>query len=121
MDEFSTRLIVVDDLEDSAKTLALLLELDGYRVQVARNGAEAVKMIESFRPECILFDIDMPVMDGFELSKHVREHHRDDIVLIAMTARPRSDPRVAGAFELADHYFTKPIDHAQLQKLLRPH
>ena len=121
MDDFSTRLIIVDDVEDSATTLALLLELDGYRVQVARNGAEAIAMIESFRPECILFDVDMPVMDGFELSKHVRQQYRDDIVLIAMTARPVSDPRVAGAFAVADHFFTKPIDHAKLQKLLPPH
>jgi DNA-binding response OmpR family regulator len=120
MNDNSVRVIVVDDVPDAAETLALLLELDGYAVRMAHDGAQALAMIDSFTPHCILFDIDMPGVDGFELSKRVRARHEDDIVLIAVTARENQDPRVVGAFTVADHYFRKPVDHAMLRKLLPP-
>jgi DNA-binding response OmpR family regulator len=120
MNDNSVRVIVVDDVPDAAETLALLLELDGYDVRMAHDGAQALAMIDSFTPHCILFDIDMPGVDGFELSKRVRARHEDDIVLIAVTARENQDPRVVGAFTVADHYFRKPVDHAMLRKLLPP-
>jgi DNA-binding response OmpR family regulator len=120
MSEDSVRVIVVDDVPDAAQTLALLLELDGYDVRMAHDGAQALAMIDSFAPHCILFDIDMPGVDGFELSKRVRERHVDDIVLIAVTARENQDPRVVGAFTVADHYVRKPVDHAVLRRVLPP-
>ena len=116
----SVRLIVVDDVEDAAATLALMLELDGYEVRTAHDGAQALAMIDSFAPHCILFDIDMPGIDGLELSRRVRERHDNDIVLIAVTARAPQDPRVAGAFRVADHYFSKPVDPRLLHKVLPP-
>ena len=116
----SVRLIVVDDVEDAAATLALMLELDGYEVRTAHDGAQALAMIDSFAPHCILFDIDMPGIDGLELSRHVRERHDNDIVLIAVTAHAPQDPRVAGAFRVADHYFSKPVDPRLLHKVLPP-
>ncbi len=114
------RVIVVDDVVDAADTLAMLLELDGYSVRTAYDGRQALGKIADFEPHCVLFDIDMPGMDGFELSKQVRERHGDDIVLIAVTARGHEDPRVAGAFTVADHYLIKPVDTARLRKLLPP-
>jgi DNA-binding response OmpR family regulator len=118
--EDSVRVMVVDDVHDAAETLALMLQLDGYEVRMAHDGAQALSLIDSFEPHCILFDIDMPGMDGFELSQRVRSRHDDDIVLIAVTARENHDPRVVGAFTVADHYFRKPLDHAKLRKLLPP-
>ena len=120
MSEESVRVIVVDDVEDAAATLALMLELDGYQVRTAHDGAQALALIDSFEPHCILFDIDMPGIDGFELSKRVRARHDNDIVLIAVTARQNQDSRVAGAFLVADHYFSKPVEHRLLRKLLPP-
>lgn len=120
MSDDAVRLIVVDDVEDAAATLALLLELDGYEVRAANDGAQALAMIDGFEPHCILFDIDMPVLDGFELSKQVRARHENDMVLIAVTARAHHDKRAAGAFDVAEHYFNKPVDHKLLRKLLPP-
>ena len=120
MNQDAVDLIVVDDVEDAATTLALMLELDGYRVRTAFSGAEALAMIAAHKPHGMLFDIDMPGIDGHELAKRVRAEHGDDIVLIAVTARQRHDPRVAGAFAVADHYLSKPLDHPMLRKLLRP-
>lgn len=120
MSENSVRVMVVDDVPDAAETLALMLELDGYCVRMAHDGAQAMAMIDGFDPHCILFDVDMPGIDGLELSKRVRARHDNDIVLIAVTARQIQDPRVAGAFNVADHYFSKPVDHALLRKVLPP-
>lgn len=116
----SVRVLVVDDVTDAADTLAMLLELDGYEVCTAYDGLQALTRIPEFAPHCVLFDIDMPVVDGFELSKQVRQRHGDDIVLIAVTARGSHDARVAGAFAVADHYLIKPVDTAVLRKLLPP-
>ena len=120
MNHDPVRLLVVDDVEDAAATLALMLELHGYEVRTAHDGAQALAMIDSFAPHCILFDIDMPGIDGLELSRRVRQSHDDDIVLIAVTAHPSHDPRVAGAFRLADHYFIKPVDAQMLRRILPP-
>ena len=116
MTEDSVRVIVVDDVSDAAQTLALLLELDANHVAIACDAAQAPAMIDAFAPHCILFDIDMPVLDDFELSKQVRACYENDIVLIAATARAHQDTRAAVAFDIAEHYFIKPVDH----KLLPP-
>lgn len=114
------RVIVVDDVADVADTLAIHLALDGYEVCTAYGGQQALGKIAEFDPHCILFDIDMPGLDGFEMAKQVRQAHGHDIVLIAVTAREKTDPRVAGAFFVADHYMTKPVDIAVLRKVLPP-
>lgn len=120
MDEDPVKVIVVDDLPDAAATLALLLELDGYKVRVAHDAQEALALIDSFAPHCMLFDIDMPGVDGYELCRNVRARHDSDIVLIAVTGHSTQDPRVVSAFAMADHYFSKPVDPALLRKLLPP-
>ena len=102
MSDDPVRLIVVDD------------------VSTAHDGTQVLAMIDGFEPHCMLFDIDMPGIDGLERSRRVRERHDNDIVLIAVTARPSHDPRVAGAFRVADHYFSKPVDPRLLRKVLPP-
>lgn len=116
MDE--ARVIVVDDYPDAAEALACLLTLDGYSVRVAYDGAQAMNLVEAFKPHCVLFDINMPIMDGNELSQHLRERFGDDIVLIAVTGEDCADRRVAEAFGRVDHYLRKPIDHKLLRRAL---
>jgi CheY-like chemotaxis protein len=113
------RVLVVDDMDDSARSLALLLRLNGYETRTARDGADAVAVIKGFRPHCVVLDVRMPRMDGFELSRFLREKYRDDIVLVALTGvAPQDDERVTMTFGLVDHYLSKPIDMAQLEKIL---
>ena len=119
MTEDTVRVIVVDDMPDAAQTLAMLLELDGYCVSLAYDGQQALELAGSWAPHCVLFDIEMPGIDGFDLCKRIRALD-SDIVLIAVTAHPSQDARVAGAFAVADHYFSKPVDPALLRKLLPP-
>lgn len=114
------RVVVVDDVADIAEALAFSLENDGYKVWVAHDGLEALALIEKHQPHCVIFDINMPSLDGSELSKRLREKHGDDLVLIAITGWSETDSRVAEAFARVDHYLKKPVDPAVLRKLLPP-
>ena len=69
------RVIVVDDAVDVAEAMAFALESDGYKVWIAHDGNEALKMVDEHHPHCVLFDIDMPGLDGSELSKRLRDAH----------------------------------------------
>ena len=120
MEVDEVRVVVVDDLVDAAATLAYALERDGYAVRVAHDGVQALALIDDFKPHCVLFDIDMPRLDGFELAKQLRARYADDIVLIAVTAAVIDDTRVIGTFNVADHYLRKPVGPQTLRKLLPP-
>jgi CheY-like chemotaxis protein len=112
------KVLVVDDVIDSAETLAALLRLDGYCVWTANNGADALRLVEEHKPHCVLYDIVMPGIGGDELSTRLRSQYGDDIVLIAVTGFDRGDARVSETFSIADHYLTKPVDPAALSKVL---
>ena len=114
------RVVVVDDVPDLCETLALHLELDGYEARCANSAADAIELIARFSPHCVLLDVHMPGVDGLELARKLRGQYGDDIVLVAVTGHPPTDGRVAGAFALVDHYLQKPIDFAELRKVLPP-
>lgn len=114
------RVVVVDDVTDMAETLAMTLELDGYSVKTAGDGAEALALIEDYRPHCVLLDIDMPGMGGMELCSHLRKRYGEDLVLIAVTGWGDAGDRVSDAFSRFDHYIRKPFDPALLRKILPP-
>lgn len=114
------QVIVVDDNRDAAEALARLLELDGYTVRIALDGDSALALIDELRPHCVLLDIEMPGIDGCELSRRLRETHGDDIVLIAVTGWDEEREGVAETFVRVDHYLRKPIDSTALRKLLPP-
>ena len=112
------RVVVVDDQLDAADMLAAALELDGYEVQTATSGERALPLIEQFRPHMVLLDVNMPGMDGRELTRQLRERYGDAMVLIAVSGSDPSDERVSQTFDSVDHYFRKPIDLAALRRLL---
>jgi DNA-binding response OmpR family regulator len=114
------RVIVVDDVADSADTLACLIELNGYRVRTASDGAAALELLSNWPAPCMILDIDMPGMDGLELAQRLRAEHGDNVVVIAMTGWAETDPRVAKTFEIVDHYWHKPVDPRVLDQLLPP-
>lgn len=67
------RILVVDDSHDAAETLSMLLGLVGHEVRVANDGAEGVRVAAEFQPQVALVDISMPVMDGYEAARRMRE------------------------------------------------
>jgi DNA-binding response OmpR family regulator len=114
------RVVVVDDSLDAAEAMSELLQLNGCKVRVCTSAENAFGTIEQFEPHCVIFDILMPGIRGDELCTRLRARYGDDIVLVAVTGYDDSNPSVAKTFELADHYFTKPVDPAALAKLLHP-
>ena len=112
------RVLVVDDLRDAAETMAAALALQGFDTRTAFDGAEALAVADDYRPHVVLLDVNMPGMDGCELSRLLRQRYGDDMVLIAMTGWDAGDERVATTFDRVDHYFRKPVDPAALRKVL---
>jgi len=118
LSESEVRVLVVDDVDDAAKSLALVLSLNGYVARTAGDGASALELTAKFLPHCILLDVNMPGIDGLELTRRLRTTYGDDIVLVAVTGAAADQARVAGTFELVDHYLPKPIDMTKLEKIL---
>lgn len=114
------RVVVVDDHEDSAATLAVSLEQQGYTVRTAASGDAALEQVAAFRPHCVLLDIKMPGLDGLDLTKQLRATYRDSIVLIAVTGADVLDERVSNTFELVDHHLIKPVHADKLRRVLPP-
>ena len=120
MKDDRVHVLVVDDMEDSAQTMAVLLRLNGYDVRTASSGLDALALVEDAAPQCMIFDVLMPGLDGNELCARIRARYGDDIILIAVSGAAPGDPRVRESFGLADHYFTKPIGLEMLSRVLRP-
>ena len=77
MSDNDVRVLVVDDIEDAARSLALVLSLNGYISRTANDGASALELTEAFRPHCILLDVNMPGIDGLELTRRLRNTYGD--------------------------------------------
>lgn len=120
MRDDDVRIVVVDDDVDVADALAMQLVLDGYTVATAFTAQQAVLCIENLNPHCVLLDIAMPGIDGYELASMLRHRFKDDIILIAVTGSSESEARVKDTLAVVDHYFQKPLQTSQLRKILPP-
>ncbi len=113
------RVLVVDDVEDSASSLAALLRMDGNQVEKAADGLEAIRLAESFKPDLILLDLGMPNLDGIEACQLIRQKPWGrGIVIVAVTGwgseLDQKKTRAAGF----DHHLVKPVDYAAIRALL---
>ncbi|MDB4982159.1 MAG: hypothetical protein JWM82_2911 [Myxococcales bacterium] len=105
------RILVVDDNEDAAETLADLLRLDGHEVRVAGDGPTALVVAESFDPQLAFLDIGLPVMDGWEVAKTLRSKRAGrPLTLIAMTGYGQDEDRARSAAAGFDSHLVKPLD-----------
>jgi CheY-like chemotaxis protein len=105
----SRRILVVDDLRDSADGLVVLLGLFGHRVRAAYNGHAALAIADEWWPDVAILDIAMPGMDGYELARRLRaEHPVREILLIALTGFGDEKHRRLAMEAGFDHYFIKP-------------
>ncbi|MDQ0190925.1 response regulator [Alicyclobacillus cycloheptanicus] len=104
--------LVVDDEEPIANILKFSLEREGYRVQIALDGEEAVRMAREASPDLILLDIMLPEKDGFEVCREVRTFSAAPIIML--TARDAEVDKVLGLELGADDYVTKPFSTREL-------
>jgi two-component system, cell cycle response regulator DivK len=104
-------ILIVDDNPANLKLARVLLSGEGYAVTTAADGAEALGLLESFRPRLILMDMQMPGLDGFEVTRRLKADVRTrDIPVVALTAYAMKgdEERVLAAG--CDGYIAKPID-----------
>lgn len=105
-------LLVVDDDAPVLRLVRAKLQTDGYRVITATNGQEALDAFEEHGPDLIVLDVMMPVMDGLEAMRRIRE--TSNVPIILLTARTRGPDKVSGLDMGADDYVTKPFDPDEL-------
>jgi len=112
------RVLVVDDNEDAANSLATLLEVMGYEVRTAYDGPEAIEAADEFQPAVALLDIGLPRLSGYDIARHVRERRGSDVLLVAITGWGQEDDRRRAREAGFDHHFTKPADFEVLLELI---
>ncbi len=114
------KVLAVDDNRTNLHILQVFLKKLGHEVVLAENGEEAVKRFESDRPDLVLLDIMMPVMDGFEAARRIKGMNRERWTpIIFLSALNRDENLVEGLDAGADDYLTKPINFIVLEAKLR--
>jgi len=104
-------IVVIDDDPTVLDAIATSLELSGYPVAIAHNGEEALQSIEEERPSLVLFDLHMPVLDGWHFAEELKARGYDPpLVVMSHSADASEAARVLGA----DAYLTKPFEVAEL-------
>jgi PAS domain S-box-containing protein len=113
------RILVADDNEDSAASLALLLRLRGHEVRTAGDGMEAVALAESFRPDLLILDIGMPRLNGYDAARRIRQQPWSrGAVLIALTGWGQEEDRLQAKESGFDYHLVKPMDLSFLEQLM---
>lgn len=113
------RILVVDDNRDAADSLATLLGLVGAEVQVAYDGAQALRLVESFHPRIAVLDLGMPGISGLDLARRIRRQRElDDCALVALTGWGQDADRQMTAAAGFSHHLTKPVDFVEMQAVL---
>src|SRR5690606_17534168 len=113
------RVLVVDDNEDGAESLAMFLQIGGHEVKTAYDGEAAVAAAEAFRPEVVLLDIGMPKLNGYEACRRIRESDWGrDMVLIAQTGWGQEEDKRRTLEAGFDQHLVKPVDPVALMKIV---
>lgn len=111
--------LVVDDNLANLKLLRVALELEGYDSATAVDAQEALRVLEKCRPDIILMDIQLPGMDGLDLSRKLKaDPETSDIVILAVTSYAMNGDRQKALDAGCDGYITKPIDVLDLRRIL---
>lgn len=114
------RILAVDDEPNIVRLIQVNLERQGYQVETANNGAQALAKIKENRPDLLVSDVMMPEMDGFELLANVRRDPTiSDLPVIMLTAKAQDRDVMTGYQHGADMYLTKPFNPAELLSFVK--
>ena len=117
--ERAWRVLVADDNRDSAESMGMLLGTLGHEVDLAFDGEEALVLAARTRPDAIVLDIGMPILDGYEVARRLRaQPWGRDVVLIAATGWGQERDRRRSAEAGFDAHLVKPVDHLKLLRLM---
>jgi PAS domain S-box-containing protein len=114
------RVLVIDDNNDAANALRLLLENDGHEVRVAHDGLSGLELAREYKPDYLLLDIGLPRLNGYEIAASVRgDPGLRDTTIVAITGYGQVHDRARTAAVGFDHHLTKPVEFSALQELFR--
>ncbi|HEX5122823.1 MAG TPA: ATP-binding protein, partial [Rhodanobacteraceae bacterium] len=113
------RILVVDDNEDAADSLTMVLQLDGHEVACAYTGEDALVLAPAFRPDIALLDVGLPRMDGYELASRLRAMPGfERVCLVALTGYGQPGDRERALAAGFDSHLVKPAEYGALQKII---
>jgi PAS domain S-box-containing protein len=113
------RILVVDDNQDAADSLAMLLRMQGHHVRVANNGFDALEAVNVERPDIVFLDIGMPKMDGYEVARRLRlQPGANHLVLAALTGWGQKEDRRKSEEAGFDYHLVKPLEPKALEQVL---
>lgn len=115
----SRRVLVVDDNQDSAKMLALMLKIEGHDTHTAFDGPSALKAAQVLSPEVVFLDIGLPGMNGYAVAQELRALPGfENVMLVAMTGHGEDEDRRRSKEAGFDHHLVKPADPEVVIQLL---
>lgn len=118
--ETTLRILVVDDNQDSAETLSILLQMLGYNVSVAYDGEEALQKAIDLRPGVVLLDIGLPKLNGYEVARRIRlEPWGNAPMLVAITGWGQAEDKDLSREAGFDHHLVKPVEPDTLLSLIQ--
>lgn len=106
------KILIVDDEKTISDIIKFNLTKEGYEVDTAYDGEEAVKKVDEFNPDLMILDLMLPKKDGLEVAREVRQSH--DLSIIMVTAKAAEIDKVLGLEMGADDYVTKPFSNREL-------
>jgi PAS domain S-box-containing protein len=113
------RVLVVDDNQDGAESLAMTLNLLGHSTATAHDGAEGLRLAEAFRPDVVLLDIGLPLVNGYDVARRLRaQPWGDALLLVALTGWGQVEDRRRSDEAGFDQHLVKPVSLEQLEHLM---
>lgn len=112
-----SKILIIEDERPMAEALKYSLELEGFIVQIARDGASGIDMHSEIEPDIVVLDIMLPVIDGMEVCRRIRKYHKTPIIML--TARDSDIDKILGLELGADDYVTKPFNVRELVARIR--
>jgi CheY-like chemotaxis protein len=113
------KVLVVDDNVDAAESFAMLLQMAGHETRLAHDGADAMKAVRAFKPDVVLLDLGLPIIDGFAVARLIRQDAAlRNVVLVALTGYGQDGDRQRTSEAGFDHHLVKPVDIAKVESIL---
>ncbi len=113
------RVLLVDDNVDSTEPLSLLLQAKGHDTRVAVEGEGAISVADDFQPNCVVLDLGLPGMDGYEVARRLRKRpYGSAMVLVALTGWAGKEVRTKAAEAGFDYHLVKPVNWEELERIV---
>jgi len=114
------KVLIVDDEPNILMSLEFLMKKNGYQVFIARDGEEALTILQNEAPDAVVLDIMMPKVDGYEVAQHIKQNSKlKDVRIIFLSAKSKEADVQKGYDAGADYYMTKPFSTKTLVKVVK--